>query len=145
MSDISVLEQRITAAIRRISAAVESVPLSRSAPDPAPIEPPAPENVNSDALAALDAQLSQVMQSNAQLRASNQALRAANAEGLGDASLINAAMQAEIDTLTAERAAEAVQLELLLKTLTQTSEETGDALSHHQNRPAPLYSQLPRR
>jgi len=127
MSDISVLEQRITAAIRRISAAVESVPLSRSAPDPAPIEPPAPENVNSDALAALDAQLSQVMQSNAQLRASNQALRAANAEGLGDASLINAAMQAEIDTLTAERAAEAVQLELLLKTLTQTSEETGDA------------------
>ena len=67
------------------------------------------------------------MQSNAQLRASNQALRAANAEGLGDASLINAAMQAEIDTLTAERAAEAVQLELLLKTLTQTSEETGDA------------------
>ena len=127
MSDISVLEQRITAAIRRISAAVESVPLSRSAPDPAPTEPSAPESVNSDALAALDAQLSQVMQSNAQLRASNQALRAANAEGLGDASLINAAMQAEIDTLTAERAAEAVQLELLLKTLTQTSEETGDA------------------
>ncbi|MBL6637040.1 MAG: hypothetical protein ISP37_01890 [Planktomarina sp.] len=127
MSDISVLEQRITAAIRRISAAVESVPLSRSAPDPAPTEPSAPENVNSEALAALDAQLSQVMQSNAQLRASNQALRAANAEGLGDASLINAAMQAEIDTLTAERAAEAVQLELLLKTLTQTSEETGDA------------------
>ncbi len=127
MSDISDLEQRITAAIRRISAAVESVPLSRSAPDPAPTEPSAPENVNSEALAALDAQLSQVMQSNAQLRASNQALRAANAEGLGDASLINAAMQAEIDTLTAERAAEAVQLELLLKTLTQTSEETGDA------------------
>jgi hypothetical protein len=127
MSDISVLEQRITAAIRRISAAVESVPLSRSAPDPAPTEPSAPENVNSEALAALDAQLSQVMQSNAQLRASNQALRAANAEGLGDASLINAAMQAEIDTLTAERAAEAVQLELLLKILTQTSEETGDA------------------
>ena len=127
MSDISVLEQRITAAIRRISAAVESVPRSRSAPDPAPTEPSAPENVNSEALAALDAQLSQVMQSNAQLRASNQALRAANAEGLGDASLINAAMQAEIDTLTAERAAEAVQLELLLKTLTQTSEETGDA------------------
>ena len=127
MSDISDLEQRITAAILRISAAVESVPLSRSAPDPAPTEPSAPENVNSEALAALDAQLSQVMQSNAQLRASNQALRAANAEGLGDASLINAAMQAEIDTLTAERAAEAVQLELLLKTLTQTSEETGDA------------------
>ena len=76
-----------------------------------------------DVLAALDAQLSQVMKSNAQLRASNQALRSANAEGLGDVNLVNAAMQAEIDTLTAERAAEAAQLEILLKALTQTSEE----------------------
>ena len=127
MSDFSVLEQRITAAIRRISAATEAVPLNRAASAAAPAEPAAPENVNSDALAVLDAQLSQVMQSNAHLRVSNQALRAANAVGLGDASFINAGMQAEIDTLTAERAAEAVELELLLKTLTQTSEETGDA------------------
>jgi len=54
-------------------------------------------------------------------------LRAANAEGLGDASLVNAAMQVEIDTLTVERAAEAAQLEMLLKALTQTSEEPRDA------------------
>lgn len=125
MSDVSVLEQRITAAIRRISAATEAVPLNRAAP--APVEPAAPESVNSDVLAALDAQLSQVMQSNVQLRASNQALRAANAEGLGDASLINAGVQAEIDTLTAERAAESAQLELLLTALTQTDEEPRDA------------------
>ena len=125
MSDVSVLEQRITAAIRRISAATEAVPLNRAAP--APVEPAAPENVHSDALTALDAQLSQVMQSNAQLRASNQALRAANAEGVGDASLINAGMQAQIDALTAERAAEAAQLELLLTALTQTDEEPRDA------------------
>jgi len=127
MSDVSVLEQRITAAIRRISAATEAVHLNRAAPAPAPVEPAAPENVHSDALAALDAQLSQVMQSNAQLRASNQALRAANAEGVGDASLINAGMQAQIDALTAERAAEAAQLELLLTALTQTDEEPRDA------------------
>lgn len=127
MSDISVLEQRITAAIRRISAATEAVTLNRAASAPAPVEPAAPENVHSDALAALDAQLSQVMQSNAQLRASNQALRAANAEGLGDASLINAGMQAQIDALTAERAAEAAQLKLLLTALTQTDEEPRDA------------------
>jgi len=127
MSDVSVLEQRITAAIRRISVATEAVTLNRAASAPAPVEPAAPENVHSDALAALDAQLSQVMQSNAQLRASNQALRAANAEGLGDASLINAGMQAQIDALTAERAAEAAQLELLLTALTQTDEEPRDA------------------
>ena len=127
MSDISVLEQKITVAIRRISAATEAVPLNRAVSAAAPAEPAAPENVNSDALAALDAQLSQVMQSNAQLRASNQALRAANAEGLGDASLINAGMQAQIDALTAERAAEAALLELLLTALTQTDEEPRDA------------------
>jgi hypothetical protein len=127
MSDISVLEQKITAAIRRISAATEAVLPNGGAVAPAPTGTVAPENVDTDALAALDAQLSQVIKSNAQLRASNQALRAANAEGLGNASLVNAAMQAEIDTLTAERAAEAAQLEMLLEALTQTSEEPRDA------------------
>ena len=127
MSDISVLEQKITAAIQRISAATEAVLPNGGAVAPAPTEAAAPENFGMDALAALDAQLSQVLKSNAQLRASNQALRAANAEGLGDASLENAAMQAEIHTLTAERAAESAQLEILLKALTQTSEEPRDA------------------
>jgi hypothetical protein len=36
-------------------------------------------------------------------------------------------MQAEIDTLTADRAAEAAQLELLLKALTDNDEEPQDA------------------
>ena len=127
MSDISVLEQRITAAIQRISAATEAVLPNGGVVAPVLTETAALENVGMDVLAALDAQLSQVMKSNAQLRASNQALREANAEGLGDASLVNAAMQAEIDTLTAERADEAAQLEILLKALTQTSEEPRDA------------------
>lgn len=127
MDDISVFEQRIAAAIRRISTATEAVSLNKAAPAPIPSEPAVPENVKTDALTVLDAQLSQVMQSNAHLRVSNQALRAANAVGLGDASLINAGMQAEIDTLTAERAAEAAQLELLLKALTANDEEPQDA------------------
>ena len=127
MSDISVLEQRITAAIQRISAATEAVLPNGGVVAPVLTETAALENVGMDVLAALDAQLSQVMKSNAQLRASNQALRSANAEGLGDVNLVNAAMQAEIDTLTAERAAEAAQLEILLKALTQTSEEPRDA------------------
>ena len=127
MNDISVFEQRIAAAIRRISTATEAVSLNKAAPAATPSDPAVPENVKTDALAVLDAQLSQVMQSNAHLRVSNQALRAANAVGLGDASLINAGMQAEIDTLTAERAAEAAQLELLLKALTANDEEPQDA------------------
>jgi hypothetical protein len=127
MNDISFFEQRIAAAIRRISTATEAVSLNKAAPAATPSEPAVPENVKTDALAVLDAQLSQVMQSNAHLRVSNQALRAANAVGLGDASLINAGMQAEIDTLTAERAAEAAQLELLLKALTDNDEEPQDA------------------
>ena len=127
MNDISVFEQRIAAAIRRISTATEAVSLNKAAPAATPSEPAVPENVKTAALAVLDAQLSQVMQSNAHLRVSNQALRAANAVGLGDASLINAGMQAEIDTLTAERAAEAAQLELLLKALTDNDEEPQDA------------------
>jgi hypothetical protein len=127
MNDISVFEQRIAVAIRRISTATEAVSLNKAAPAATPSEPAVPENVKTDALAVLDAQLSQVMQSNAHLRVSNQALRAANAVGLGDASLINAGMQAEIDTLTAERAAEAAQLELLLKALTDNDEEPQDA------------------
>ena len=127
MNDISVFEQRIAAAIRRISKATEAVSINRAAPAATPSEPAVPENVKTDALAVLDAQLSQVMQSNAHLRVSNQALRAANAVGLGDASLINAGMQAEIDTLTADRAAEAAQLELLLKALTDNDEEPQDA------------------
>lgn len=127
MNDISVFEQRIAAAIRRISTATEAVSLNKAAPAATPSDPAVPENVKTDALAVLDAQLSQVMQSNAHLRVSNQALRAANAVGLGDASLINAGMQAEIDTLTAERAAEAAQLELLLKALTDNDEGPQDA------------------
>lgn len=127
MNDISVFEQRIAAAIRRISTATEAVSLNKAAPAATPSDPAVPENVKTDALAVLDAQLSQVMQSNAHLRVSNQALRAANAVGLGDASLINAGMQAEIDTLTADRAAEAAQLELLLKALTDNDEEPQDA------------------
>ena len=127
MNDISVFEQRIAAAIRRISTATEAVSLNKAAPAPTSSEPAVPENVKTDALTVLDAQLSQVMQSNAHLRVSNQALRAANAVGLGDASLINAGMQAEIDTLTADRAAEAAQLEFLLKALTDNDEGPQDA------------------
>ena len=192
MDDISVLEQRLAAALRRISAATEALPdnadrrtdvagsdtnrasLENSeamtaqaefekiqaelietckkltaqdrqlveltqaleAARTAQSEPmPAPEERSdhlAEAVNALELELSQVSQSNAQLRASNKSLRDVNAQGVGDAGLINAGLQAEIDSLTAERAADAAQMQLLITALsdvglTDAGEELQDA------------------
>lgn len=192
MSDISALEQRLAAALRRISAAIEALPdnadrrtdVARSdanrasgenseamttqaefekiqaelietckkltaqdqqlveltqaleAARTAQSEPmPAPEERSdhlAEAVNALELELSQVSQSNAQLRASNKSLRDVNAQGVGDAGLINAGLQAEIDSLTAERAADAAQMQLLITALsdvglTDAGEELQDA------------------
>jgi septal ring factor EnvC (AmiA/AmiB activator) len=192
MSDISALEQRLAAALRRISAATEAlhdnadrhtdvagsdtnraslenseamtaqaefekiqaelietckkltaqdrqlVELTQAleAARTAQSEPmPAPEERSdhlAEAVNALELELSQVSQSNAQLRASNKSLRDVNAQGVGDAGLINAGLQAEIDSLTAERAADAAQMQLLITALsdvglTDAGEELQDA------------------
>tara|TARA_B110000879_G_scaffold145327_1_gene188724 strand:+ start:221 stop:799 length:579 start_codon:yes stop_codon:yes gene_type:complete len=177
MSDISALEQRLAAALRRISAAIEALPdnadrrtdVARSdanrasgenseamttqaefekiqaelietckkltaqdrqlvemtqaleAARTAQSEPMPASEERSDHLAeavnVLELELSQVSQSNAQLRASNKSLRDVNAKGVGDAGLINVGLQAEIDSLTAERAADAAQMQLLITAL----------------------------
>ena len=192
MDDISALEQRLAAALRRISAATEALPdnadrrtdvagsdtnrasLENSetmtaqaefekiqaelietckkltaqdrqlveltqaleAARTAQSEPmPTPEERSdhlAEAVNALELELSQVSQSNAQLRASNKSLRDVNAQGVGDAGLINAGLQAEIDSLTAERAADAAQMQLLITALsdvglTDAGEELQDA------------------
>ena len=192
MSDISALEQRLAAALRRISTATEALPdnadrrtdvagsdtnrgsLENSeamtaqaefekiqtelietckkltaqdrqlveltqaleAARTAQSEPmPTPEERSdhlAEAVNALELELSQVSQSNAQLRASNKSLRDVNAQGVGDAGLINAGLQAEIDSLIAERAADAAQMQLLITALsdvglTDAGEELQDA------------------
>ena len=192
MSDISALEQRLAAALRRISAATEALPdnadrrtdvagsdtnraslensetmtpqaefekiqaelietckkltaqdrqlveltqaveaarMAQSEPMPTPEER---SDHLAEAVNALELELSQVSQSNAQLRASNKSLRDVNAQGVGDAGLINAGLQAEIDSLTAERAADAAQMQLLITALsdvglTDAGEELQDA------------------
>ena len=192
MSDISALEQRLAAALRRISTATEALPdnadrrtdvagsdtnrgslenseamtaqaefekiqtelietckkltaqdrqlveltqaleaarTAQSEPMPTPEER---SNHLAEAVNALELELSQVSQSNAQLRASNKSLRDVNAQGVGDAGLINAGLQAEIYSLTAERAADAAQMQLLITALsdvglTDAGEELQDA------------------
>ena len=173
MSDISDLEQRLAAALRRISAATESLPKvaaiqaasSRSDPTTAiskssdaiefaeirfnlavattkiieqdkkivvlgqalglaqenqitsmPAED-TPSNLLVDAVSALEVELSQLTQSNTQLRYANQRLRDANSKGLSDVSLINSGLQSEINSLNAERKADKAQLHVLLTAL----------------------------
>ena len=177
MSDISVLEQRLAAALRRISTATEALPKAfmvgasssnfdlthsgsqnsdatalaevRSRLTAASAKLTAQEekieelvqaledsrekqaspiriedsqsNLLADAFSELEIDLSQLTQSNRQLRAANQNLRDANAEGLSDAGLINSGLQSEIDSLSAERAAEKAQLQVLIAALSKAA------------------------
>ncbi|WP_254695186.1 hypothetical protein [Leisingera sp. NJS201] len=56
-------------------------------------------------------------QANEELRASNTALRDANAQSLGDAGLINTAMEAEIEGLRAAQASDQAQVNAVLAKL----------------------------
>ncbi len=71
----------------------------------------------SDALSSRDAEMQQLRSVNEELRTSNGALREANAKGLGDSDLVNAAMVTEIESLRAARAAERAEIEDILATL----------------------------
>ena len=69
------------------------------------------------AVVARDAEVQQLRSVNEELRASNGALREANAKGVGDADLVNSAMVTEIEGLRAARASERAEIEDILATL----------------------------
>ncbi len=71
-----------------------------------------------DGLSQLDAELQRLRNSNEALRDTVAALRQANAQGVGDAQLINTAMQHELESLHAARAAEAAETRAVLDALT---------------------------
>lgn len=133
------LNERVHALTERIQAA-ETAAL---APSPTPEAAPeaAPEPASDDAtfavnealaarLTSLDADLQRLRQANAQLVASNAALRTANAEGVGDAHLINKSMMAELEGLRAMRAAESAEARTIIDALSPLLEadtmQTGD-------------------
>lgn len=68
-------------------------------------------------IAKLDVDLQRVRSANAQLSDACDALRTANAEGVGDADLINSALQAELDALRAARAADKSEADAILSAL----------------------------
>lgn len=65
-------------------------------------------------LAARETDLRNIKQRNHQLRSNNIALREANAQGVGDPDLINAAMVAELDALRASHESDRAELDAIL-------------------------------
>ncbi|AZQ66330.1 hypothetical protein EF888_03785 [Silicimonas algicola] len=70
-----------------------------------------------DALGARDAEVQRMRKVNDALRETNASLRDANAQGLAEPELVNAAMLSELDALRAQRAAERAEIEEILATL----------------------------
>ena len=64
-----------------------------------------------------EADAKKLLHVNAQLRESNDALRAANESGVGDAHLINKAMQTELESLRTTRKADMAELETIMNEL----------------------------
>ena len=64
-----------------------------------------------------DEALARMKAVNDNLRASNQALREANAAGLADAGLVNASLASELDGVRAQRATDRAEIDEILATL----------------------------
>lgn len=155
MSDLSELEGRITAALERVGRGVEALSKEPGAPavDEAQVtrlkEALEAEKTANDQLeerlravrdkheaelsglgaraSEAEAEVERLRKVNAKLRQANRALRAANAEGLGDASLINDAMAAELEALRALRDSDRAELDGLIAELTPLTEESANA------------------
>ena len=69
-------------------------------------------------MAKLDVELQQVRRANTQLAEACAALRDANAEGVGDATLINQSVVAELDALRTARSADVAEANAILSVLT---------------------------
>lgn len=147
MSNIDELQGRITAAMDRIAKGVDTIAKAGPVQDPETVQALADERVANEQLRArvralktradaemadmraeveesqarmgqLDVELQRVRRANQQLQETSVALREANAEGVGDADLINKAMLAELEGLRAARAADVAEAGAILAALT---------------------------
>jgi len=74
-------------------------------------------------LAALDAEMQRLRASNADLQDVSAQLRVAATQGATDPALINRALMAEVEALTAQRASEAAEVDAVIATLKPLIEE----------------------
>ena len=70
-----------------------------------------------EALAARDGEVQRMRSVNDELRASNNALREANAEGLAEPHLVNSAMMSELEALRERRASDRAEIDEILAAL----------------------------
>jgi uncharacterized protein (DUF885 family) len=147
MSEISELERRITKALDRIRDGLASADSGGNRDDSAALQAQLDEErtvnaqleeriralkdrhaaeiaalalTNSGAEerhAELEQSLDKLRQANEALRENNALLRSALAEGVADAALINEAMQAELEALSAQQSADAAEVEAILTEL----------------------------
>ena len=146
MSNIEELQRRITAAMDRVAAGLDKIGTAPSGPDPDMVQALEEErtanaqlrervnalrtkaNNQQQALRAevedgearmahLDIEMQRLRRANEQLLAACNALRDANAEGVGDPHLINKALLAELEGLRAARASDVAEANAILSAL----------------------------
>lgn len=160
MTDVSELEQRITAALDRIGSGLDGLAVARETVDEAEVlqlreKLEAEKTANAqleervvaikdkqDALVkSLEAEVAKLrteqahhagevqnlQRVNGKLRKNNRALREANQQGVGDASLINTGKDAELDALNVSRASDRAELDAILVELKPLVEGRADA------------------
>lgn len=153
MTDVTALEQRISVAMDRIEKGLGGITAAAPAVDGAALQAQLDEErfanaqleervkvlkdrqdtkiteletrvaAQRDQMAALDTELQRLRASSADLRDVNAQLRAAATEGVADAELINRAMMAEVEALSAQRASESAEVDAILKELKPLIEE----------------------
>ncbi|MBO9441043.1 hypothetical protein J7363_02980 [Phaeobacter italicus] len=133
-AEVEALRHQLEEANAAVSAAQAAEQAAREA---AAAGPSADEFANqNDMLVQLDHAQQELRATADQLRASNAALRDANAEGVGNPDLINAALQSEVDTLRASFAAEQAHVTAILAKLEPLLAQAGQEGSDQQDSPA---------
>jgi chromosome segregation ATPase len=153
MSDIAELERRVSRALDRISDAVARIPVGGGEDLSEALAAEREANAQLEARVAAikerqetkvamleaevrelraalldrDGQVQRMREVNAGLRHSNAALREANAAGLADATLVNAAMEAEIAALRAGADARRAEIDEILSRLEPLIEDHAHA------------------
>lgn len=150
MSDVTALQSRIAAALDRIRVGVdgmsanavdtslqarlaeeqtanaqleERVKALKERQDVKISELEARVSAHADEMSKLDAELQRLRASNADMREVNAQLRSAATDGVAQPELINRALMAEVEALSAQRAADAAEVDAILSDLKPLIEE----------------------